>query len=290
MNCAFFRSHLGPWLDGELEPSVAVELERHEALCPGCAEAAEAERGWRRLVRASLRGVRSPEGLRERLRAMLDEEEVRGDEGAPVGGTSRRRMVDGPWRQALRDAWRWALPAAAAVMLFAGLDAVPPGLLGNPSRRAALGSSALRDVVRLHVGRLPADVRAAEPERVEHFLRRQVGFPVRPVRFEQPGVRLEGVRAWHVRGRHAAAFYYRTPEGRRVTVVAFRGMAPSELGLARVAYGGRELGYARVGRHTVSVRRAGDVNYAIVGDLDRRRLLRLAASCRPAPLRRIAGP
>ncbi len=282
MNCRFVREHLDALLDGELEPGAAIDMERHLEACVACAERAEAERAWRRQLREALSEVRAPATLRLRVLAALEAEASEEGEDVASSAAPAATVHRLPWRRWGRETARWAVPAAAAVVIFVGLDAVPPGLLGNPVRKGGLGPAALQDVVRLHVGRLPADVHADDPQRLESFVRRQVGFPARPVRFSRSDVRLVGARAWHVRGRHAAAYYYRTRDGRRLTVVAFRGEPPREMGVARVLYGGKAVGYARLGRHVVSVRRAGDVNYAFVGDMDRRSLLRMVAASRPA--------
>ena len=77
----------------------------------------------------------------------------------------------------------------------------------------------------------------------------------------------------------AAALFYDVG-GSRVTVVVFDRPRQLDDGLRRAHLLGREVRYQQVGGYVVPVREQEGLAYAFTGDLDRRSLLRLAATAR----------
>lgn len=56
------------YLDGEIAPGQAAQVEAHIGKCRGCREHVERERTFLRSLRARLAGERCPEVVRERIR------------------------------------------------------------------------------------------------------------------------------------------------------------------------------------------------------------------------------
>jgi anti-sigma factor RsiW len=104
MSCSEFREQASAWLDDELTPEAARQMDLHRLACPDCAALAEELRR----ADAAFRAQPTPmpdeaywSGFEQRLLAHL------GHEGLPIAR-----------RPALRRAFRrWRLPAAAAVAL-----------------------------------------------------------------------------------------------------------------------------------------------------------------------------
>ena len=278
MNCELFRRHVGAFVDEELDAATAVEFERHVEACEICLEHLDFEVATREHVREALAAPPAPEGFRERMLAALDEEDARESD------EERAPLVPIRWRIAM------PLSAAAAIGIFI-LAAVEAH--GRQTEALAL------DVVRVHSAGLPSDISleppsaheptlaAAEPAdgesvdgneaEIARYFRGKVGFPVRPAEFAERDVRLVGARLSNVRERQAAALYYDVG-GQRLTVVVTD--APVESAAESVEVGGRQLFYRDVRGYAVPVVEQAGLRYAFTGDVDRDRLLRLAASAR----------
>lgn len=269
MSCASVRRHVGALVDGELDPSSLLELERHVDACPTCQESVAFERRFRALSREALSSPHTPEGLRARIAMALDEADKARDAHAATDAPLSYKTI-------------FVLASAAATVLVLGATLTSDG----PSSLASLGAAGIfDDVVRLHSSGLPVDVapdaHAGGPQVVTRYFQNKVQFPVRPTEFERPDVRLVGARLSNVREQRAAALFYDV-RGARMTVVVFE--APRMVDeLQPVRWRGREIYVRDVHGHPVPVRRSGSLQYAFTGDLDRHALLDLAASARVAP-------
>ncbi|MCA9531033.1 MAG: zf-HC2 domain-containing protein [Myxococcales bacterium] len=264
MTCGFIRRHLGTFLDGELDPTTQIELERHIQGCARCQEQLEFERAYRDHFRQAVGGVRAPAGLEARVLAALDAAPA---SEAPGAAPMLRFVHLGPRR---------AIPlaaAAAVVMVVLGSVGVP-----GSSNQASLSSTVplFEDVVRVHQSDLPADV--ASPDRVAPYFQNKLSFPVHPARFDRVHARLVGARLASVRGGRAAVLYYDVL-GRRLTVVVCAG-TQGPPATRRLRFDGHEVYYHRIDGYFVPVRRYDGLNYAFTGDFDQETLMRLAASAR----------
>lgn len=59
------------YLDGEISPEQAAQVEAHTGRCPGCRDHVERERAFLRSLRAGLAGERCPAVVRERIREAM---------------------------------------------------------------------------------------------------------------------------------------------------------------------------------------------------------------------------
>ncbi len=262
MSCDLIQRHLGAFVDGELDPATQVSFERHIDVCSTCQEHLGFERSFHAQVKAALGGVEAPVGLRERVRAGLEQAS-----DSRVGSLIDVRPLS--WKHA------WPLAAAAVVIL------VVANVMQLPSSVPVQGASLLDDVVTLHKFALPSDVQADEPARVTAYFQGKLRFPVRPAKFDdQEQIRLVGARLSNVRDQGAAALYYEVG-GARVTVVVFD--APELAYRARRMHvGEHEVLYYTVGGRIIPVRQHRGLNYAFFGDMDRDALMHLAATARVA--------
>lgn len=253
MNCTSVERYLDALMDGELDASARVEVDKHLAVCPSCGDRLAFAETLRHQLRATVAQGRAPEALRARVTQALREE------SSPSW-----------WRADL--SWR-ATAAAAAVAL------VVFGVGGSIDSRAAVMQAGvapiLDDVMRAHDRGVPAEVKSSE--QIPAYFENKVGFRVQPVQFADPAVRFVGARDAQVGGRHAATLQYEV-HGRRMTVVAFRPPAYSErLGELVDTGGGRLVRAVRVRGHVVPLVEHDGIVYAVVSDLDADDRLELAA-------------
>jgi anti-sigma factor (TIGR02949 family) len=325
MPCRIVRRHLDALVDGELDTSAQVEFEAHLASCSLCRDQAAFSRSVKRAIRAELGDVKAPDRLRYRVLTALasshpssemssaNTPEVSASRALAISDASAllapanllapspsksESSIDGSLRTTVASApettrgfriWmlpaRYAVPAAAAAVLFVALGARTDDDVANDAAIAATSVPLFEDVVRRHSSEHPAEI-AGPPQQVIGWFRGKLHFPVRPVDFQIDGARLLGARLSNIRDRDAAAFYYEV-RGQRVTVMVFepeRRALPDApfLGAQHVNVRGSDLYYRQVRGYTVPVREYDGLTYAFTGDLDRQSMIQLAASARVA--------
>ncbi len=253
MNCTNVELYLDALMDGELDASARVEVDRHLTACAGCGDRLAFAKTLRNQLKATVAAGRAPASLRARVTEALREEST------PVW-----------WR--IDTSWR-ATAAAAAVAL------VVFGVGGSIDSQAAVMQAGvapiLDDVMRAHDRGVPSEVKSSD--QIPAYFENKLGFRVQPVQFADPAVRFVGARDAQVGGRQAATLQYEV-HGRRMTVVAFRPPAYSaRLGEPVDTHGGRVVRAVRVHGHVVPLVEHDGIVYAVVSDLDADDRLELAA-------------
>jgi mycothiol system anti-sigma-R factor len=181
MTCEELESFLYVYLDGELEPSEKVELERHLARCPPCAQKAHLECAFRDNLHKKAKeigggaSIRAPETLRRSVQSQIRHEQQR----------------------AILRSW-FRAGAAAAVIAAAGGAYVyfRPG-----GRGVYIEDAALR-----HAKFLPFEVQRDAPEPLEAWFEGKLDHSVRVPSF--PNTRLAGARISNVKDKQAAYIAY----------------------------------------------------------------------------------
>jgi anti-sigma factor RsiW len=301
MTCEVLRRHVDAIVDGEVDPTTQIEFEHHLSSCAPCRiHLAFAQSFKQRVKDAAAELPPAPPDLAMRIQRALDAEDQRraaGDDPRAVSALDAPLAVGasaaprGPLGlsgiKLLPIRARYAVPAAAAAVALAVLAAreggnpmVDEGRLDASAANAmAPGAALLEDVVDRRRLNHPVEVRG-EPRHVTRWFDGKLAFDAQPPEFESPNVRFIGARISNVREREAAQFFYEV-DHRRVTVIAFEqpwdSVAP-HVHTRNIAGRGVYFGYAR-GRTVPMVQHHG-VTYALVGDLDERQLMRLAASAR----------
>jgi anti-sigma factor RsiW len=203
-------------VDGVLDPTDRAEMEAHLKGCPECRRQAEEERELRRRLR-SLPPVGMPSRLEDAVRARLR-------------------------REARPRRWRWAVPAAAALLLaFQWLRAWPP----------FLGWELARDHDHCWSRKeLPAEVVSGDPEVVAARLSASgASLPRLPAAVA--GLELVGARRCPLADRSVAHVYYASPR-RRASLFVVGGPVRLRREL-RLRALGNEVLLARVGGDVVGV-------------------------------------
>lgn len=270
MACPNLLPHVDAFVDGELEPSPQLEIERHVAVCEACRREVTATRALKAALRAQADVVQAPDALRARVRVALD------DAGGVV-----------PWGD---RAWAGGfLLAAAAMLVFFGAGLWPQTserVAVEPAPLAVQPVALLPDVIERHTDPLPTESGTERPEDVSNWFRGKLGFRVGPVQFQAPEVRFLGARVSQVGRERAAKLYYLVGNS-RVTVVAFEASPAVRRDLAReletsrhTTIAGHDVAYHSVRGYTVPVFEDDGVIYAVTGDVDQQKLLQLLSSAR----------
>jgi anti-sigma factor RsiW len=268
---------LGAYLDGELEASSLLDVERHLSACDTCRERVELDRATRQSLKRVVRNA--PEGARERLRARamtaMLAERTRSEARASVG-EERSRV----------QSWRTIVPiaTAAALALFWGAASRGPVTdssfgVRSDQMRAGLGDDLLAEL--LHEHSSPVPPQWTDPRDVR-ALDQYVGVPVHPSPFERGGAALIGARVLPIHQQRAAMLQYVIGNGaaqRRLSLFIYDpskiqisgpNLAPREVGTAEVSVG-------QANGYSVAVTQNRGVGYAVASDLGPDRSAQLAA-------------
>lgn len=275
--CARFSCSASAFVDGELEPTLAAELESHALACGSCAERVQMLRALRGSLKRTCR-AQAPAALRAKALAALDALERARERGSSERATNER--VANAERAAL--GWKVAFPlaAAAGVLVAVGFTAYRAR---HDARTAGLGAAAtpssndvssglnlesmLEELVSLHAQPLPPETTSVdELGKFEPI----VGVPLRRPAFQSPfNASFRGARVHSLRDRRAALLQYVAPGEHRVTVYVFD---PTKVPLKttvlrprmvreRPVYVGKMRGY------TIAATERSGVGYALASDL-----------------------
>jgi anti-sigma factor RsiW len=206
------RKLLHAYVDGELDPARALELEAHLAESPLTRAACERLRDLSAAIRADAEYYAAPAALAERLAASV-----------PPEPESRPRRFALP---------RW-LPSAAAfasVALFAGVAAT---VLVRPGGDERLAVELLDSHVRATLSGHAYDVASSDQHTVKPWLSARLPFSPPVTDLSAQGFELAGGRLDYVGGRRVAVLAYRRRQ-HLIDVFVWPGAAkPGEAKLAR---------------------------------------------------------
>lgn len=270
--CAGFDHSLEPYLDGELDPGHAMDVEGHLRQCPPCTERVALARATRMsLKRCSAQKVTS--GLRARVCATIAKEHAI-DRALQMQREGARDS--GPTLIRLRYAV--ALAAAAGIVFAIGVSRVSRtqravATTGSNSMSVSAAdqfNTLLEDLVALHAHPLPPET--TNPEELQRF-DPLVGVPVRRPQLQPFEANFKGARVHAMRDRRAALLQYTVRGGHRVTVYVFdpratpvqaTSLSPrlTREGEPLPVYVGRLRGYS------IAATEEHGVGYALASDLD----------------------
>lgn len=168
MNCSQYRDLVAADVDGMLGAE-AQSVQEHRAQCSACRAERARQAAVRDLVRARAARPEAPLGLRTRVRAALEAEELAAGRPQPW------------WRRRL--SWAGAAFAAAAVVVIVTV-----------AGRGSAFDPLVRDYDRVVQGALEIDFRTDAPAALEDFYRQHVadGVPAHVVDLSLAGFRLVG--------------------------------------------------------------------------------------------------
>ena len=244
MNCKEARKFLDAYGDGELAPSLMLNVDNHIEACEGC-RALSVVNSRLKLELSKLGEIRAPEHLRLQVAKLR-------------GGRSR----------VVRVVFASALPLAAAASLLMVLSSP---FSSEPEEQL---SKVVEDVVARHTGELPMEVTGADPVQAASWFRGKVDFPVHAPSLDLRNASFQGARLSNVQAHQAAHMTY-TIDGHRVTLMIFNRASTHLTGGRPVKVDDRDVLLGRRNGFNVAVLLDGDMAYALSSDLPQKRLLSL---------------
>jgi anti-sigma factor RsiW len=270
MTCDEFEARLTAFSLGELGPDETGQAREHVAGCSACASSVLRDRQLTALLRASV--VEMPSAGRQAVLAAVRAEARRtGDQAEPGRPAAHRwsgAAAAGSRSGGRRRHWLALSSAAglAAAVLAAVVLAVPAPDPGSP---LAAGWSAYRTEASVawdHPG----------PRTTERLLA-VLGAAARTPDLTRFGLTARGWGARELAGHLAAVAEYRDGQGRRVTLLRWRGKLPEATQGSPAQGYARKLQTATWGETTSVWFRSGEVVWCLIGTVDQPTLDAVAA-------------
>jgi anti-sigma factor RsiW len=281
-DCARFSAWVAPYVDGELDPGHAVEMEAHVVGCGTCAERVALIRAVRCSLKRAARKDRAPEALAARIRASMDQERQR-------AASQRAELAAAPPgdHKLIRLRYAVGMAAAAGVVFAMGLSRVahrtmPVGDMYNglasadPQSPAEADTASTRmsidglldELIALHARPFPPDT--TDPDQLTRF-DPILGVQVRRPSFRPFGASFTGARVHPVADRGALLQVQYTVEGgKRMTMYVFN---PRVLPVQATRLQPRVVHHhpmfvGRLRGYSVAALEQSGVGYAFASDLD----------------------
>jgi anti-sigma factor (TIGR02949 family) len=259
-SCARYSHSIAVYVDGELDPGHAVDVEAHVLTCSSCAERVAMLQTLRQsLKRTSAR--RCPDALRARLCARIEKERKQASDSAEADTL-------GP--KLIRLRYAVGLAAAAGVVFAMGVSKYThprDDVAAQPERTEFRSASIdiLDELVSLHANPLPPET--TNPEELTRW-DPLVGVPVRRPPFLPLGASFHGARVHASAERRAALLQY-TLRGHRVTVYVFnpRVVPVKAMPLEPRVVHERPVYVGHLRGYSVAAAEQSGVGYALASDL-----------------------
>ena len=276
IDCALFCKAIDGYVDGELDPAHAIDMEGHVLACTPCADRVSLLRATRHSLRRVAAASAASAALRSRCGDALERERKR-------AAANREALVDAD-PKLIRLRYALGLAAAAGVVFAMGMARYRHNRFDAESARAraadgdaavarvAEGSPAgfdtlLDDLVSLHAHPLPPET--TNPDELAHW-DPFVGVPVRRPAFQTFGGNFRGARVLANADRRAAMLQYTVLGGHRVTVYVFdpRTVPVQATRLEPRLVRERPVYVGHIRGYSVAAAERRGVGYALASDLD----------------------
>ncbi|XXX75292.1 zf-HC2 domain-containing protein [Sorangium sp. So ce134] len=269
-SCARFDYALSAYVDGELDPDHAVDLESHLVQCPPCFEQVKMLRSLRSSLKRA-KPAACPDALRARIAAAMAHEQARGAARAAAQSVEAKPRL-------MRKGYAVALAAAAGVAFMVSVTRERPAAPTDTAKanakvdaelaRAESVEVLLDDLVTQHAQPLPPET--TNPEDLPRF-DPFVGVPVRRPEFQSMPVNFMGARVHTMRDRRAALLQYIVKGNHRVTVYLFNSRAvpvqKAQPILKPRVVRERPVYVGKINGYSVAAAEHSGVGYALASDL-----------------------
>ena len=183
MDCQKFQEYLYPYLDGKLDESLKVEMERHLSNCPVCSLELEKERKFGHVLKMHLIKEKAPFALREALVEQLER--------------SKRKFS---WQ------YVFARPFAPSFALLVIVVAVFFNLQPRGDNTFPVFSEAVENHLEYLRGIYPLEFQTSNIKEALAWFRGKTDFAVTPPHINLSKVYLVGGRLVHLKDKKSAYF------------------------------------------------------------------------------------
>jgi anti-sigma factor RsiW len=263
------------FLDGELDPSQVLEVEKHTQTCGTCRERVALDGA----IRAEVKGVVTRAKPSANFRARVAD-----------SMTAQRWAAESASSPGVLSTWgAWVVGAAAAVAAVVGFqgrtrnqETDSSATVRQASVAAPVGLDAMIDqFVDWHARPLPPEI--TNPQDLPGF-EPYVGVPVHPPALARIGARLLGGRILPVQQQHVAAMLqYTLDGGHRISVYVYdpRRLETPPSRLRTKVIGTEPVYVGRVRGWSIAAAERRGVGYAVASDLDDDESAELALAAAP---------
>jgi anti-sigma factor RsiW len=178
---------LYPYIDRELAPELAAEVEAHLSGCARCRRALAEGQGWQQAIRRASTYHRAPELVRRRIERMAKR-------------AGRPALMTAPWRG-------WAM--AASLLLAVALSSGVTAYLEAPSPSAPIAQQVVASHVRSLMADHLMDVASSDQHTVKPWFHGKLDFAPPVDDYAAEGFPLIGGRLDYIDQRPVAALVYR---------------------------------------------------------------------------------
>jgi anti-sigma factor RsiW len=258
MDCRDARIHLPLLGRRGLAPALLSQVQAHLEGCPGCKQAAEAERVLDELLEDRLPRHAAPPELRMRLESMA--------------GSPRATRTAGS-----RSWTRFVAPALAATLALAAGGLLLERRADRESATlATLTDEALTDHLRVLASQHPLEIESTDSHSVKPWFEGRVDFAPSVIVPEAGDLRLKGGAVGYFLDRKAAVLEY-SLRLHAVTLVVFRAEG---LAWPAARHGDATVPLTVSSRRgfTVVLWRSGELGHALVSDVNQPELLEVAST------------
>jgi anti-sigma factor RsiW len=267
------------YLDGELEPSQLLEVEKHTQTCATCRERVVLDRAIRAGVRRTVTASKPSASFRERATASMIAQRWSPSERMSHPGTLPT------W-----GGWLVAAAAAAAAVIGVRGRGGQDETTARPveaSTHASVGLDSMIDqFVDWHAHPLPPEI--TNPNDLPGF-EPYVGRPVHPPTLATFGAHLLGGRILPVQDEHVAAMLqYTLGSGHRISVYVYdpRRVSTTPSRLQARVIGSEPVYVGHIRGWSVAAAERSGTGIAVASDLDDDESAELALAASPSPISR----
>ncbi len=193
-----FELQVDAYVDGELAPAEARELEEHLKECGDCARVHHTRVALSAAIGAQVPAFRAPDALRSRVRAAVLRGARGGEGGGGAAGTSLRSRIAAP------VVGRWLALAASLAVVAVGSWQFARGRTEGEALAAQVLASHVRSLMPGHL----TDVGSSDQHTVKPWFNGKLDFSPPVYDFAGRGFPLLGGRLDYVGGRPVAALVY----------------------------------------------------------------------------------
>jgi len=252
MKCEEVVKYLFLFIDGEIEPNKAIEIERHIEKCEKCKARYILEKRFKERL-SSLKGEIKPP---EELKLKIDKALSRGEKLDRI-----KRIVP------------LALVASLLIILcFVFYNYRQASL--KRSYQDSPENNIIEELVTWHTHKVPVEVKGPDIEKVSSWFKEKVPFPVKapsftPVKASLIGGRLSGYRPF------PSVYLLYKLRGRKVSVMIFKPNRINFYGMKKIHLNNKDIYYTTFNELNIIVWNKGEVSYAITSELPIEELLSL---------------
>lgn len=243
MRCDEVTKYMFLVIDGEIEPSKAVEIQQHIEECSYCKTRFVFEESLKQKLSILKYNIKAPATLKTVIQKRIQREDQI---------LKLKRIVP--------------LALAASLVLILGTLFYNYYKEIRDNFREVYDENLIEDLVSWHTYKVPVEVEGANVEKVTNWLSQSSELPLQIPRFTLVKASLEGARIVSIRPYPSLYLSYRL-HGKKVSLMIFKRDRLPHMNLRKIHLNDKDLYYTTFNNINVLIWNKGDISYAISSEL-----------------------